>query len=307
MFKFESSINHYADLLERDYLESLYKHLQAEMGSRINDYDFVLWSNMGEQDSPVSIALTGRKPKVLLHISDETSSAPFHLTHNFAAIFKCFLLREFPEHKIFALPLGYASSVPNLPVLPMSERKYNVCFLGCPQKNRMQFSVVLSKLVGRAYRDSMRNGKIPQPAVGIHQGFVCDFSEAFPNSYIRFTSGFSKGLDRVSYGAILRDSKIALCPGGWKSNETYRHFEAMRAGCVLISDPLPETRLYRDAPIIRITNWQRLEETVSQLLRSPERMLELQRLTLAWWEDVCSEKATAAYIRAQLIESRPCS
>jgi len=81
----------------------------------------------------------------------------------------------------------------------------------------------------------------------------------------------------------------------------------MRAGCVLISDPLPETRLYRDAPIIRITNWQRLEETVSQLLRSPERMLELQRLTLAWWEDVCSEKATAAYIRAQLIESRPCS
>lgn len=301
MFRFESPINHFADLLERDYLESLYQHLQTEMGPRMDDYDFVLWSSMGQEDFPISFTAAGEKAKVLLYISDESSSEPLHLIHTFAAIFKCFLLREFPEHKIFALPLGYASSVPHLPVLPISERKYNVCFLGCPQKNRIQFSTVLSELVRRTYPHSVRDGKVPQVAAGVRQEILCDLSAAFPNSCIRFTSGFSRGLDRASYGAILRDSKIALCPGGWKSNETYRHFEAMRAGCVLISDPLPETRLYRNAPIVQITNWQRLEEIVLELLESPERMRELQRLTLAWWEDVCSEKATAACIRAQLI------
>jgi hypothetical protein len=301
MFPFESSINNYEKLLERDYLEATYGHLRAELGCRMDEYEFLLWSDMGDGHYPTSVQPGAGKKRVLIHISDETSSVPLHLAGLFTAIFKCFLHRDYPTQRIYGLPLGYASGIPNAQGFPIQERKFDVCFVGCLQTNRVGLGTVLSQLA-RSSEDHITSGAARTVEDGsTAAAILSDLSSAFPQSFIRFTSGFAKGLDRTTYGTILRDSKIALCPAGWKSSETFRHFEAMRAGCVLVSDVLPNTRIYRNAPIIQVRDWRSLDKIVSDLLRDTKRMAELQRLSLEWWNNVCSEKAVAAFIAAQIM------
>ena len=305
MFIFESSVYRYDELVERSYLEAMYRHLCVELGPKINDYEIVLWADTGAGKCPAPLLSAALKPRVLVYISDETSSVPFHLSGHFTVILKSYLPREHPEHRIFAMPLGYAFGMPLMPVLPINQRTQNVFFTGCPGTHRMEFAKALLQLAAPRDRTLSTTSGLNNSTRRAQEQVVADFSRAFPASCICFTTGFGKGLDHASYARMLHDSKIALCPRGWKSSETFRHFEAMRAGCVLISDSLPSTRLYRDAPIIRVKNWSSLGEIVHELLASPERMSELQQLTMKWWEDVCSERASAIYLKDMLLRPGP--
>ena len=94
--------------------------------------------------------------------------------------------------------------------------------------------------------------------------------------------------------------KIALCPPGNTSPETSRHYEAMRAGCVIISTGLPDTRFYKGAPFIILKDWKSLKCTVRELLMQPDKMQELHLATLDWWEDKCSEGAVAKYMTSKI-------
>lgn len=301
MFPFESTGYKYEQLLERDYLEAVYRCLCAELGCGMDDYEFLLWSAMGDGQYPTSTQSGIRNKRVLIHISDETSSVPLHLTGRFTAIFKCFLPREYPRESIYALPLGYTSGFPGGQVLPTLQRRFNVCFVGCLQENRFGLLTVLSQLARSSQDHIASDGTRTAEDRSAPGAILRDLSNAFPQSFIQFTSGFAKGLDRTAYGTILRDSKIALCPAGWKSSETFRHFEAMRAGCILVSDVLPNTRIYRNAPIIQIRDWRSLDKIVSGLLSDTKRMAELQQMSLEWWTNVCSEKAVAAFIAGQIM------
>jgi hypothetical protein len=302
MFRFESSLYRYEQLCEQEYLESVFRHVREEMGSRMEDYDFFLYAAQGNRKPPASFTAQGAKPKVLLYISDETCSVPFALAKHFTAIFKCHLPCEYPEQRIFSLPAGYVQGVPQLPMVPTQDREYNVFFSGYRHLSRGKFYRALSRLASRNPRVL---GQVDPPNSPIHsREIIRNLSAAFSHSCIQFTSGFTRGLDHTAYGRMLQNSRIALCPRGWKSRETFRHFEAMRAGCVLISDPLPDTRLYRGAPILYLEDWNKLEDVVDGLLQDFEHMRELQRQTVEWWESVCSERATAAFIREHLQQSR---
>jgi len=268
----------------------------------MDDYDFLLWSDTGVLKSRGPIGGRHEKrPRVLLYISDETASVPFHLTSKFAAIFKNYLPGDFPAERIYSMPLGHVNGVPQCAPVAVNERKYNVFFSGCPQVSRAGFFGILSKLASSADRLPVTKWDLMQCAAESEQPSVFDMSGAFPGSYIHMTPEFLQGLDCATYGKMLQESKIALCPAGWKSAETYRHFEAMRAGCIVVSGPLPNTRLYRDSPIVCLDNWDRLGSTITELLKDEVRMLELQRRTLKWWQEVCSEKAVAEYIRTRLV------
>lgn len=303
--RFESVQYRYDQLVERDFLDSLWLHLYRELGSRMDEYEFIVCSSNGEQNTPTSLGVTGTKPRVLIDSSDESASVPFELARNFVATFKVHLPREYPEHKIFAFPLGCVRGVPRLSIVPVNERKYNVFFSGCLQRSRHQLYLSLARLARRSR--GIQHTTVSELADDYGQESGHDLSDAFPRSFIQFTPGFLGGLDRSSYGTMLQESKIALYPGGWRRNETFRHFEAMRAGCVLVSVPLPQTRLYHDSPIVFVEGWHKLKRTVCVLLQDPARLMELQKLTVGWWENVCSERATAAYIAAQLVEPRSSS
>jgi hypothetical protein len=97
------------------------------------------------------------------------------------------------------------------------------------------------------------------------------------------------------YTEIMADTKIALAPRG-SSVETYRFFEAMRQGCVVICDRLPPHWFYVGCPAIQIDDWSNLEAEVNALSADPERLTDLHRRSLAWWDEKLSERAVAQVI-----------
>jgi hypothetical protein len=297
---YESRIHLYERLLESDYLTSLQKQLRDLMGPDLGGYDFIIWSDLGRSYDPEFLQEKTGRPKVLIYISDETCSIPLHLVGTCAAIFKAYLPQELPERKLFALPLGYASGVPVYDSIPVNQRSTNVFFSGCAQRSRAGLGQVLIRLAGQLAKPKEHETVLQSSLAPSEPDTVYDWSAAFPDSYICVTAGFSSGLDRATYGAKLCNSKIALCPSGWQSSETFRHCEAMRAGCVLISNRLPSTRLYRNSPIIQLEDWTLLDKTVKDLLQDESRMSQLQNDTLAWWETVCSERAIASFIHQKL-------
>jgi len=288
--------------MEWEYLSNVERHLLSMMGTEAFEYDFVVCSQLGDDNCPT---YTGNKPRsrrVLIWLSDETSASPLSLTPTYAAIFKAYLLREHRDQGIWSFPLGYASGVPEFESLPAIDRQITVCFCGCPQPNRLEFGEILLQLASEARNSEIKDVAALRLTLASHPRAAVDLSYAIPNSFLLITPRFGAGLDHRSYGAMLSNSKIALCPGGWLSQETFRHFEAMRAGCVLVSAPLPETRLYKQSPIVYLHSWKELMPTINRLLSNPRLLSDLQAETVAWWKEVCSEEAQAVYISETLSE-----
>jgi hypothetical protein len=110
-----------------------------------------------------------------------------------------------------------------------------------------------------------------------------DFAEGQPNRYSQ----------------SMMQTKICCAPRG-TSIETYRLYEAMRYGCIIISEPLPPHWFYQGAPILQVANWTELNTLLPRLLSNPELMLKLHQQTLDWWQKKCSEVACGQYIVDQL-------
>ena len=285
----------YDDLCESKYLSKILYYIKESLGDKFDRYDFYIYSSNGIYNLPKPIVICNSKPKVLIYISDEQATVPIYLNKYFIAIFKCYLAESHDEEKIYPFPLGYHKDVPELQVIPIAERTTNVFFSGdLEHENRLAFYKELSPL--RFFPDRVFYGMKNK----IKKYFPRDCSTIFNNSIINFTSGFSSGLSGDEYAKILYNSKIVLCPPGHSSVETFRHFEAMRAGCVVITQRLSNTILYKDAPFIIVDNWGELRSIINNLLRDPEKMKNIHNNTLNWWNDVCSEKAMADYILKQL-------
>ena len=103
------------------------------------------------------------------------------------------------------------------------------------------------------------------------------------------------------YSEIMADAKICLAPRG-SSVETYRFFEGMRQGCVVICNRLPPHWFYVGCPAIQIDDWGNLEAEVRALTADPQRLLDLHRETVAWWRTKLSEPAIGRLI-AKCLES----
>ena len=123
---------------------------------------------------------------------------------------------------------------------------------------------------------------------------------ASASATINFTSGFATGISGSEYANILYNSKIVLCPKGCTSSETFRHYEAMRAGCIIISSDLPDTEFYKNAPFIILKDWKKINSIVRALLMQPDKMQELHLATLDWWKDKCNEGAVAKYMTSRI-------
>lgn len=95
------------------------------------------------------------------------------------------------------------------------------------------------------------------------------------------------------------DAKVCLAPRGG-SVETYRYFEALRYGCVVITEPLPPTWFYRGSPAVVVKRWRQLPAVLASLLDDPAGLAQRHRASLAWWRDRCSEDALAAYLTDEL-------
>src|SRR5215218_2221812 len=115
------------------------------------------------------------------------------------------------------------------------------------------------------------------------------------------TSGFgtASGLDATSYSQEMMKTKICLVPRG-ASLETFRFFEALRYGCIVITEALPSRWFYDGSPAVQVHDWSDLEKILKRLIQDEDLMQRKHYESLEWWRTKCSEGAVGAYIARKL-------
>ena len=288
------------EMCEQKYLTGIFHELQHVMGYSFFDFNFVIYSGDGSRFKKPLQPKNNDLPCVLLYLTDETSSVPKHLSEEYHAIFKNYLPYDQYDN-IFSLPLGYVKNVPENPYKRVNERKYSIFFSGRLNYYRMSF---YTQFLGS---HPVINSSLTKPFIYTAKRFLpYSFPDKHPESFIVFTNGFRQGMNGEEYSSMLSDSKIALCPRGFISPETFRHFEAMRAGCVIISEPLPQTYFYENSPIITLNKWTELDGILRTLRNNPGLVEEKSLDMYNWWQRKCSERSVAEYI-ANVITTLPVS
>ena len=293
----KNSIYPFYQLNESTYIESVLEHVIEILGKDFYGYDFFVYSNHGPGNiPPQSVSHLSAKKKVLLFFSDEHGEDPGAFSENYHAVFKSYIGLPTEKPNVFPLAIGLVKDVPTFPTIPINERNTNVFFSGNLNLNRVGFYKSLTNW------GSLFPNRLLTTEVGIKLllNLKRDFSRYFPDSLILFNHKFKSGLTPSVYGETLSQSKVILCPRGYFSTECFRHYEALRAGCIVVSERLPDNHLYKDSPIIQIDNWDEGLKQVGKLIVDQEKMDQLHHQALDWWENVFSEKATAKYITSCL-------
>lgn len=275
------------ELHEYPYLINFFQHLRESLADKFNDYRFLIYSKvnqyskMGDED----VIPPYYDPRLIVfYLSDNTGSIPEPLMARCKAVFKVHLQQE-TEGNLFYFPLGYANGE-RRDIQHINDRKINVFFSGALNRSRVGLYKALS---GLEY--------IPENLLLLTKRWLpTNLSSSFPDSKILFTSGFASGLTQSGYNDLLYSCKIALAPHGFVNPETFRHYEAMRAGCVVVSLKMPPIRMYKNSPIVQLESWKQLDAKVTELLEDSERLAALQTDTLMYWENNCTEQSTARYV-----------
>jgi len=285
------------DLLhEATYVKNIFTHLKEIMGSDFKRFQFVYYTSNGNQNPPQPIVLTDPRPKILIWGGDESAATPPYMSKYFVSVFKPYLKGDRNAHGYHHFPLGYSKNVPELEMIPINSRKMNVFFSGNLNLNRFG---LYSNLAGF---DLIHRRLLVSAYFRLNRMMPKNFSNKFPDSYIQFTDGFAKGLPGDEYSRYLYNSKIVICPPGFSINETFRHFEALRAGAIPISLRMPDNHFHRGSPIVMLETWRELTPTIRNFLNNPGKMEETHHKCVDWWENVCSEKAVAKYMATTIAE-----
>jgi hypothetical protein len=180
------------------------------------------------------------------------------------------------------LPLGYG--IPSdVPVVNFGRRRYLTSFLGSvapPSKGRF-----LRTLVGTP--KSYSRGRLIEVLKVVEDRHGSD------QVRVSVTPGFQESLsnDQI-YAEVMAETKICVAPRG-TTHETWRVFDGLKAGCVVIADQLPRHPFYANSPIIQIEDWRDLPDLIGDLVQDPARMQDLHERGLRHWHDVLSEAALA--------------
>ena len=187
------------------------------------------------------------------------------------------------------LPIG-TFNVLDLPLTPFAERGADVFFAGSVAHAPGRLAALKAKVKPKDLtREAMlravdRLRERPGVAVDVH--VTGSFKE-------------SAAADPGEYSRALMDSRLALVPRG-ATTETHRFFQALKYGCVPVTDTVPPVWFYEQAPVVRLRHWDELEGVVLDLLADPERLEGLHRRALSWWETACSEDAVGRYMARML-------
>lgn len=289
------TIFQFQQLKEYPYYSQILINLYHLLNPEFNNYNFFIYSKIAQKklvpDSDLLNQFINNKT-ILFFISDETGIIPLELAKKVKLIFKV-LLKEDSIENIHYFPLGYANGTQNK-VIPINERGFNVFFIGQLGRSRIDL-----------YKHLAKKNFINDNILLLLKKYIKkDLSNLFEDSFIKFTTNFGEGLNIDQYNQMLNNSKIVICPYGAVTEETFRHYEAMRAGCVVVTLKMPDIFVYKNSPIIQIDNWRDLEGTIKKLLKNPGLMEDIHYKTLSWWKEKCSEKSVAKYLYEKILEAK---
>jgi len=250
---------------ETQYFESIVSHIKTK-----NDYTFVfsVWNQ------PLGDIPSG---SIVFSTSDEHHQQPIsdHLQDNVFLLFKNYYpMQPICDDRVFPFPLGCLTNFSGTSSIPINEREMDYSFAGTFNGNG---------------RDKM------------HQQLEARRDDG-KKKFWTITNSWGKGLNMDEYSSLLSQTKIALCPSGYVSKESFRIFEAARCGCVLIVDDVP-TNLwyYEEFPGIIVKDWSDLS-VIERLLSDPDAMQDISNKTVQWYQRCISPEAVASYVQHKIEE-----
>jgi len=191
-----------------------------------------------------------------------------------------------PIAPTFSIPLG-DRDVWDLDIIPVLERSHDVSFLG---------SIVTNQLLKLSV-----TGLLGTPKTWSRSRMFAalkHYAQTRPSSVITLKSTSFAGGNAGNSGPfseLLADTKICVVPRG-DVPETYRYFQGLRYGCVVVAEELPDEWFYTGSPAVTVRNWSELPALLDKLLADPDLMRRKSEESLAWWRDVVSEAALARYV-----------
>jgi hypothetical protein len=189
------------------------------------------------------------------------------------------------------IPLGYHSQT-EVPQVAMADRQLDSFFAG----------EVRSPFRSRKYQQYLSTSKVEareQLWKVLHElqaeaKWKIDLGDISGGQRTSYDDAFN------SYSAKMMNSRICLAPRGTIA-ETYRAYEGLRAGCLVLTNPLPKDEfLYPDAPLLIVDDWRDLPRLLEQFARNIELLEEFRARSLAWWHDHLRPEVVAVSIAREL-------
>jgi hypothetical protein len=178
--------------------------------------------------------------------------------------------------RVCTIPLGYHSQE-ELPQIAMRDRTLDCFFAGDlstgagPTSYRYWVSTSKAQARKQLWRVLLRLKKDPE--------WQIDLGSVTNDTSVQQFDSYSEKMMR---------SRICLAPRGTMA-ETYRLYEGLRAGCLVITNRLPDEPYLRGAPVIQVDHWKELPGVLRRYARDLDALEDRRNASLAWWENHCSE------------------
>lgn len=185
------------------------------------------WPTLDRLERPLIVAL-----------GDEDASLNPQLVERGGVVLQCYrpAHAHSPRH-VLRLPLGPGGPPPHRPSRSWADRELDVVFVGHLHRRRWELARELGWVTGPL-------AALPDVLLPTLRARLLDRPAPRPlphrRTVIQFTDGFGHGLSPDLHLDLLARARIALVPPGFKQDETFRHHEAARAGCVLVGAPVME-------------------------------------------------------------------
>ena len=256
------------------YIQGVIKELNVN-----NDTQLHVVSMTQEWDFCDKVVLDRNKRNVIIGLADEfmTDNVPQEWKDN-AITFKAYLQPNQECDGVHSFPLGYNKKHLKLINRPIKDRPIDVFFAG--------------------HMASVNRQRYMRPVIDFFQNMS---PESRPKIDFNISKGFNMGLDGAVYSKKLHESKVVVCPAGNVSMETFRHYEAMRSGAVVVSPKLPETQIYKKAAICQVEDWDgNVGNTIMDLLSDQDMLQLIQDRQQQTYNNRFTAKSVAKYINELL-------
>ncbi len=194
------------------------------------------------------------------------------------------------EPAVIRLALGYHSQE-ELTQVPMSKRTLDAFFAGqishAVPRNDIRYWISSSKFAAREqlWRELERLEK--QRRWNLDLGKIAATHDFNP------TPAFS------NYSEKMMHTRICVAPRG-STAETYRAFEGLRAGCLVVTNRLPQEPLWDKAPLLQVDHWRQFEGILKKFARSIDLLEDARAKAIAWWESRLAPSVCGLQLAAEL-------
>lgn len=312
----EASIDSFDHVNQQKYVKEVLHALDNQMPD-FKRYNFVFFSgNAGMRPSMMNSSLPN---KVLIQWEDQLGTEPDEdVMKAFVQVFKTHLRHRSSKYpNLHSYPLGIPYKVEEKDIIPIEQRQTSVFYAGNLNDNRLLFyhsilhcchhslikkviSLLLAKCMGCfSEKGRFRNINLRIKSLIFKKGLT-EFDNMYGNSIIRFTRSFQAGFTPEEYAGLLSQSKIVLSPRGFFNTECFRFYEALRQGCVVITEKLPPTDYYDNSYYVEVDNWMGIETVIENLLSNPQKLKTMQEYGLKYYREKLSPEGVARYIISKI-------